>query len=132
MDNQGRNRGVNIETLKQLIELSKQLDGEAPDAPFAVHGKPVIVRSRDAGVLFGEYAGNEGSTVHLRNAVQLWRWKAAKGGTLADVAEFGVDAEGCKFSLAKATITVFNACALIDVSDNAAKSISAIKGGDWK
>lgn len=129
---------MNIEALKQLIELSKQLDGGAASGATSSHGvtfdigDAVIVRSRDAGVLYGNYAGNEGSTIHLRNAVQMWRWKAAKGGTLADVAEFGVDPKGCKFSFAKATVTIFNACALIGISDAARKSIETVEGGEWK
>ena len=94
-------------------------------------GRPVIVRSRDHGVMYGNYAGNEGSTVSLTNAVQMWRWKAKKGGTLADCAEFGVDDSGCKFSHGKSTVTIFGACALIDCSDKASKSIEAVKGGDF-
>jgi hypothetical protein len=122
---------VNIETLKQAIEIAKLIDDKPMVATVGL-GRPVIVRSRDAGVLFGEYDGNDGSTVHLTKAVQMWRWKAAKGGTLADVAEYGVDASGCKFSFAKATVTIFNACAMIDCTEEASASIAAVKGGEWK
>jgi len=124
---------MNIEKLKQAMEVVS-LFTAMDDAPFqsGADGRPVIVRSRDAGVLFGNYAGNEGSTVHLENAVQMWRWKAKEGGTLADCAQFGVDASGCKFSKGKAKITIFNACALIDCAGYAAEIISSIEGGDWK
>ena len=120
---------MNIEKLKSAIEIAKLIDCDTETS--GADGRPVIVRSRDAGVLFGEYAGNDGSTVRLRNAVQMWRWKAAKGGTLLDCAEYGVVESGCKFSPARGTVTVFNACALIDCTGEAAKSISAVKGGGW-
>jgi hypothetical protein len=95
-------------------------------------GRPVIVRSRDAGVLFGEYAGNDGSTVHLLNARQMWRWHAAEGGTLIDCATEGVIPAKCKFSPSRASVTVFNACALIDCSIKAAASIRSVAGGKWE
>lgn len=123
---------MNTEMLKQAIEIAKILDDNREDKTNVQNiGRPVIVRSRDAGVLFGDYAGNDGSTVHLHNAVQMWTWKAAKGGTLTDCATYGVDASGCKFSFARATVTVFNACALIYCTELAAKSIASIEGGDW-
>jgi hypothetical protein len=78
-------------------------------------------------VIYGEYAGNDGSTVHVRNARQLWKWCAAKGITLIDVASYGVTASKCMFSPASATLTVFNACALIDVTDDAANSIETVR-----
>lgn len=121
---------MNIEKLKQAIEIAALLDDE-PTQSSNGDGRAVIVRSRDAGVLFGEFAGNEGSKIHLKNAVQMWKWKAEKGGTLLDCAEFGVTAKECKFSPAKGTVTVFNACALIDCSDASAKSIRSVKGGLW-
>jgi hypothetical protein len=89
-------------------------------------GRKVIIRSRDAGVIYGEYAGNDGSTVHVKNARQLWKWVAAKGISLIDVATYGVKGKECKFSPAQATVTVFNACAMIDVTPDAATSIEAV------
>jgi len=122
---------MDIEKLKTAIEVAKLLECDAkPSAPAG--GRAIIVRSRDAGVIFGKYAGNDRDTVHVTDAVQMWRWKAAKGGTLLDCAEYGVDATGCKFSFSKGKVTVFNACAMIDCTDEAAKSISAVKGGEWK
>jgi hypothetical protein len=126
-------------TIEQAIALCGVLNGNcakpAPDAPKQVIGeigRPVIVRSRDAGVLFGDYAGNDGANVHLKNAVQMWQWFAAKGGTLLDCASFGVKSDKCKFSVATATATVFNACALIDCSSDGAASIRKVEGGSWK
>lgn len=122
---------MNIQDLKDLIEIANALGGQetketTQPTPIGKIGRKVIVRSRDAGVIFGDYMGNEGDTVHIRNGVQLWKWTAAQGISLIDVATYGVKASGCKFSPASATITVFNACALIDVTDVAAASISSV------
>lgn len=120
---------MNIQTLKDLIEIANvlgQTTKETTDA-VGVVGRKVIVRSHSAGVVFGDYVGNEGSTVHLKNGVQMWKWTAQKGISLIDVATYGVKAADCKFSSASATITIFNACALIDVTDAAAKSIGSVK-----
>ncbi len=118
---------MNLETLKAAIALL-EMGGTTPNAPQAIGalGRKVIVRSRDAGVIYGEYAGNDGDTIHLRNARQLWKWCAAKGISLIDVATYGVKKSDCKFSPASATITVFNACALIDTTPEAAASIEAV------
>ena len=118
---------MTIQNLKDLIEIANALGAEpsAAPAPIGVMGRKVIVRSRDAGVIFGDYAGNDGSAVHLRNGVQMWKWKAAQGISLIDVATYGIDSSGCKFSPASATFTIFNACALIDVTDAAAASMGA-------
>lgn len=115
--------------IASLINGSQSLNLTAPATGTAhgfKNGDAVIVRSRDAGVLFGEYAGNDHSTVYLTNAVQMWKWFAAKGISLIDVATYGVKKSDCKFSTAQASVTVFNACALIAVTDEAAKSIRSV------
>jgi methyl coenzyme M reductase beta subunit len=115
---------MDLNQLKSAVALLEALQTPTPQSGTV--GRKVIVRSRDAGVIYGEYAGNDGSTVHLRNAVQMWKWFAAKGISLIDVATFGVKKSDCKFSTATATVTVFNACALIDVTADAAASIEAV------
>ena len=116
---------MNIETLKSAISLIEAIGQPAPSAQVGLMGRKVIVRSKDAGVIYGEYAGNDGDTIHVKNARQMWKWFAAKGHTLIDVATYGVKASECKFSPASATLTVFNACALIDVTTEATASIEA-------
>ena len=123
-------------TIGEAKQLAAMFAGTQLPVPAAMEiigtlGRPVIVRSRDAGVLFGEYRGNVGSTAHLADARQLWKWTAAKGGTLIDVATFGVAKTGNKFSPAQATVTVFNACALIDCTAEAAISIANTEGEKW-
>jgi len=121
-------------TFGELKQVAAMFGAKPAIAAPAVSGdgRSVIVRSRDAGVLFGEYAGHEtNGTVHLKNARQLWKWKAAKGGTLIDVATYGVEQKNCKFSPAQASVSVFNACALIDCTDSAANSIRSAEGEKW-
>ena len=115
---------MNLNKVKDLIEISKAIDGEP--SPSGALGRKVIVRSRDAGVIYGEYAGNDGSTIRIKNGVQMWKWFAAKGISLIDVATFGVKKSDCKFSVATADVAVFNACAMIDVTNDAAASIEAV------
>lgn len=125
-------------TIEQALALCSVLNGNCAKPPEArpaevigALGRPVIVRSRDAGVLFGEYAGNDESTIHLINARQMWQWTAEKGGTLVDCAAYGVKSAKCKFSVAAATATVFNACAMIDCTADGAASIRKVVGGLW-
>ena len=120
---------MNLNELKNAVAILEQISAKeavAPQVTIGQIGRKVIVRSRDAGVIFGEYAGNDGSTVHLKNARQMWKWFAAKGISLIDVATYGVKKSECKFSTAAATVTVFNACAMIDVAGDAASSIEAV------
>lgn len=119
---------MDLNTLKSAVALLEQISTPAAKAaaPIGQIGRKVIVRSRDAGVIYGEYAGNDGSTVHLTNARQLWKWHAAKGITLIDVATYGVKKSECKFSPAQATVTVFNACAMIDTTAEASASIEVV------
>ena len=119
---------MDLNTMKAAVALLEQMSQPMAEQtkPIGALGRKVIARSRDAGVIYGEYAGNDGSTIHLKNGVQMWRWFAAKGISLIDVANHGVKKSECKFSTATATITVFNACALIDVTPEAAESIEAV------
>lgn len=121
---------INDLTIGQAREIASMVAGVSgsPAKYEFTTGAHVIVRSRDAGVLFGNYAGNDGSTVRLTNAIQLWKWHAAKGISLLDVATYGVKKSECKFSTAQATVTIFNACALISVTDEAARSIMSVGG----
>jgi hypothetical protein len=114
---------MNIETLKQAIEIAKMLDDETPATK--ADGRKVIVRSRDAGVLYGTLESVNGSTVEIADARQLWKWFAANGHTLIDVATYGVDASKCKFSPASASVTLVNVCAIIDTTEAAQKLIEA-------
>ena len=117
---------MNLDTLKAAVALLDSISAQPASTVQGQLGRKVIIRSREAGVIFGDYVGNDGSTVHVTNARQLWKWKAAQGLSLIDVATYGVDPNECNFSTAAATLTVFNACALIDVTSTASASIEAV------
>lgn len=115
-------------TIKQARELAAQFCGTPMVAEAANPGidlRPVIVRSRDAGVQFGYLDHFEGSTVYLKNARQMWSWTAAKGGTLLDCATHGV--KGGKFSDTAAAVIVIGACAIIGCTAEAVKTLEAAK-----
>lgn len=123
--------------LKKMIEeaIRDLLTGDAgKDAPSFEPFKPgqkVIVRSRDAGCLYGtlECMDAKAFAVTLTDARQMWSWKATKGITILDCAEFGVDSAKCKFSPAKRRVTVLNACAVVEVSAAAIASLEAATNG---
>lgn len=121
---------ITIGQAREIAALVSSLPATTPaqssaETGFTI-GQNVIVRSRDAGVLFGNYDGNDGSTVRLKGAIQMWQWFAEKGISLIDVAEYGVKKDRCKFSTAQGFVTVFNACAIIAVTGTAAKSIKSV------
>ena len=119
---------MNIQELKNAVALIEALSGGGSAEPqAATAGDRVIVRSSEAGVIYGEFVKNDGPTVWLKNARQLWRWKAKEGICLIDVATYGVDASGCKFSPASATVAVFGACALINTTPAAVALIEAVE-----
>lgn len=116
-------------TLKQLKEIAALTAGVCTPShsPASVpgNGRPVIVRSRDAGVQFGYLDKFEGSTVYLTNARQMWSWTAAEGGTLLDCATHGVKTG--KFSAACSAVIVIGACAIIDCTDKAVNTLESAK-----
>ena len=118
-------------TIAQAREIAALLGGSRGEikcaAPTAIqgNGRPVIVRSRDAGVQYGYLDRYEGSTVYLKNARQMWSWTSAKGGTLLDCATHGVKAG--KFSTVSPAIIVIGACAIIDVTPEAQPSLESAK-----
>ena len=120
---------INNLTIGQAKEIAKLIAcaGETP-APIITtpcnegFGKKVIVRSRDAGVLYGTLVKFEGTTVWLTDAIQVWKWKAVKGGTLIDCAEHGIIKSGSKVSGKSSSTVVLGACAIIEVAESAKKS----------
>lgn len=113
-------------TIGEARELAKLFQQPSASAVCSKgDNRPVIVRSRDAGVQFGYLDKFEGSTVYLSKARQMWSWTAAKGGTLLDCATFGVKAG--KFSSMTDGVIVINACAIIDVTREAHESLVSAK-----
>lgn len=115
-------------TIKQARELAAQFCGSPLASTVAEPVsdlRPVIVRSRDAGVQFGYLDHFDGSTVYLKNARQMWSWTASEGGTLLDCATHGVKAG--KFSTTASSVIVIGACAIIDCTDKAVKTLENAK-----
>ena len=120
----GWRRIVNIEKLKNALEIAALLSGD--DVAKAEGGRAVIVRSRDAGVVYGYLDRLDGSTVYLSKGRQMWSWTAAEGGTLIDCANHGV--KDGKFSTMGGPVIVIGACAVIDVSQ---KAIASLESATW-
>ena len=123
---------LTVAEVKQLAAMAANFLGSAPvmaATPSAVSGlgRPVIVRSRDAGVQFGYLDRYEGSTVYLKSARQMWSWTAASGGTLLDCATHGVKAG--KFSGVADAVIVIGACAIIDCTAAAVKTLESAEWG---
>ena len=117
---------MNTETLKTAVTIAQILAAsETASEPTKSDGRAVIVRSRDAGVQYGYLDRIDGSNVYLTKARQMWSWTAAQGGTLIDCANHGVKAG--KFSTMGGPILVIGACAVIDVADDAKKSLEDAK-----
>ena len=115
-------------TIGEAKKLARLFGGEtavSPATPFVP--RSVIVRSRDAGVQVGTLIGYEGRTVTLKGARQMWQWKAAQGGTLFDCATYGVDPNKSKFSASNARVIILDACAIIDCTDAAIKTMETVK-----
>ena len=115
-------------TIGEAKALAAMFQGQA-QSPSTIKGdgRPVIVRSRDAGVQFGylEEYSPAGAVVVVRNARQMWSWTAAEGGTLLDCATHGVRAG--KFSTVSSRVIVLNACAIIDCTEKAVKTLESAK-----
>jgi hypothetical protein len=118
---------LTLKEMKQIAALMNGVEMKATPAFVAGDQRAVIVRSRDAGVQFGYLLGYTGREVHLRDARQMWQWKAAKGGTLLDCATHGVNASNSKFSGPVSKIIVLEACAIIDCTPECVNSIKSVK-----
>lgn len=86
----------------------------------------VIVRCSAAGVHAGYLVSHSGQEVKLRESRRLWYWRVPMGAPafLSGVATHGITAEskvGCPV-----TITVLDACEIIECTDAAQCSIEAV------
>ena len=124
---------INIEdlTLKQIREIAA-IASDMPTAvksatapSFHVEGnlRHVIVRARDAGVHYGKLDAYEGRTVWLKESRRLWSWTAKAGIALSGVARNGIIASKSKVDALVESIIILDACEIIDVTADAAKTI---------
>jgi hypothetical protein len=88
-------------------------------------GKKVIVRSKEAGVFFGELVKKEGNEVKLKNCRWLWSWFGAF--TIFQIAVEGVkEPEKCKFTLTVNDVCVLGVCQIVPCTDVAISSIEGV------
>ena len=90
--------------------------------------KTVLVRSRDAGVLFGQLvdADTDHAVVTLKNARRAWYWDGAA--TLSELATKGTtNPKGCKFPApTTGEHVVLGVCEIIEVTPEALKTLEAV------
>jgi len=120
---------LTIGELRQVAKLAHAIDGTS-QPQTQTHIPPTrksIVRSRDHGVVYGEVLSIDGRTVTVKNARQMWSWKAATGFVLIDVANYGCVASECKFSSPSTSpILMLESCAVIEMTDTAIASCDAV------
>lgn len=88
-------------------------------------GKYMIVRTYSAGVFAGEVESRNGQEVVMLNARRLWYWKGAA--SLSQLAMEGVTKpKECKFPRAVDRVELLQAIELLDVTDQARKSIEGV------
>lgn len=87
--------------------------------------KYVIVRTYSAGVFAGELESRNGQEVVMRNARRLWYWEGAA--SLSQLAMEGVKLpDKCKFPCEVDRVELLQAIEILDVTDEARKSIKEV------
>lgn len=88
----------------------------------------VIVRTNSAGVFAGFLESRNGQEVVMTEARRLWYWAGAA--SLSELAVKGTSKpKDCKFPVAVARIELMQAIEVIDVTEDAQKSIGGVK--EW-
>ena len=89
-------------------------------------GQVVMVRSSDAGVLYGELVARDGSEVTLKHARKCWFWSGAA--TISELATRGTSKpSGCKFPMpTSGEHIVLGVCEVIEVTPKALKTLEAV------
>ena len=87
--------------------------------------KKYIVRTYSAGVFYGAIESRTGQEVVMRNARRLWYWDGAA--SLSQLAMEGTSKpQNCKFPCAVDRVLLLEAIEILDVSEQAAKSIEEV------
>jgi len=88
-------------------------------------GKKIILRSNDAGVLYGTLVKNEADSIILKNARKLYYWSGAN--TVEDLVTFGViDPKNCKFTWVIPEMEINSKVQIIPCTKEAIKVIEAV------
>lgn len=111
-------------TIREARQLAAMFNTTAPAEPSTPHiGKQCIIRTYASGVHFGTVTAHHGRQVELGSARRLWRWHAAKGISLSDVAVHGITASKSKICTTVPTMTILDALEIIPASGDCAASI---------
>ena len=87
-----------------------------------------IVRTYSAGVFAGYVAGRNGQEVTMKRARRLWYWAGAA--SLSQLAQEGTSKPNdCKFPCEVDTVLLTQAVELLDVTEQAKKSIAKV--AEW-
>ena len=87
--------------------------------------KYVIVRTYSAGVFAGKLESKNGKEVVLQNARRIWFWRGAA--SLSQLAQIGTSKPNeCKFPCEVSRIELTEAIEILDVTDEARKSIAGV------
>ena len=87
-------------------------------------GEKVIVRSDESGVHHGILSDVDGSTVHLKEARRLWKWRiSGQGISLSEVSILGVDHNDSKITMMVPDIIVMGVCEILPAQGLASATI---------
>ncbi len=88
-----------------------------------------IIRANGAGVFFGEVIEENGNTIVAKDVRRIWEWVGAN--TLSELAQQGTTKpKECKITCKVDKIKIFNVVEILDVTEEAAKTIDEVK--EWK
>lgn len=88
-------------------------------------GKKCVIRTMSAGVFFGTLVTDNGEIVVVKNSRMLWGWTGAL--SVIDIAENGVNPNGCKFSVtAMGNHRITGVLQIIEASKRAIISIEGV------
>ncbi len=91
--------------------------------------KKYIVRTKDAGVFFGEIEARSHEEVTMKNVRKLWRWNGACA--VEQLAMEGVKKPNdCSFTVTVPSMIIANPIQIIEATEDACKSIEAVR--EWK
>ena len=87
--------------------------------------KNVIIRSKNAGVFFGDLKERNGSEVIMNNCRRLYYWSGAA--SLSQLALEGVkNPQSCKFTVVIEDITILEVIEIIPCTKEAVDSINSV------
>jgi hypothetical protein len=107
--------------MENLVINGKVYEKKKPTVEFPW----VVIRSKDAGVFFGQLVKDDGCRVDLINSRRIYYWDGAA--TLSQLSQEGVKSvANCKFPCVVPMQSVLGVCEIIIASDAARESINSV------